>query len=241
MTINGKSIVSDHSELYFMNDRVTVTKRSIYDILSWVALYLWLPECIFLELKFDMNIFKWILLAFVLCTIPCIYFVLVYVNEKITVSSEGIIHILPAKRKIIYRWGDVKKVYLGSCGRYSHSMLIFLLSDRKKLKIPFYLKGYDLLKEYMVDYGILGMYSDSPLYYYTNMENHSKYIFDKSSKVQSFGENKIDISDVIDKVISGQYLLASDILNQKTDIGMGEAFLYVRQMKYKNERKNKKQ
>ncbi len=45
----------------------------------------------------------------------------------------------------------------------------------------------------------------------------------------------------MDTVVSGEYLLASDILNQKTNIGMDEAFLYVRQIKYKNERKNKNQ
>ena len=73
------------------------------------------------------------------------------------------------------------------------------------------------------------------------MGKHSKYIYDKSSKIQSFGDSKVDISDVMDTVASGEYLLASDILNQKTNIGMDEAFLYVRQIKYKNERKNKNQ
>ena len=224
-----------------MDDRITVTKRSFYNIIPWAIIYLLLPVCIFFELKYDLNILKWVFMLFALYTVLCIYFVLVFINEKIIVSSEGIIHILSTNKKLVYRWGDVKKVYMGSCGQYSNSMLIILLSDCKKLKIPFFLKGYDLLKEYMVDYGILGMCSDSPLYYYTNMEKHSKYIYDKSSKIQSFGESKVDISDVMDTVASGEYLLASDILNQKTNIGMDEAFLYVRQMKYKNERKNRNQ
>ena len=224
-----------------MDYRVIVTKRSIYNILPWAIIYFLLPVCVFFDFKYDLNILKWVLLAFAIYTITSIYFALVFVNEKIIVSSEGIIHILPTKKELVYRWGDVKKVYLGSCGQYANSMLIILLPDRKKLKIPFYLKGYDLLKEYMVDHGILGMYSDSPLYYYTNMEKHSKYIYDKSSKIQSFGDSKVDISDVMDTVASGEYLLASDILTQKTNIGMDEAFLYVRQIKYKNERKNKNQ
>ena len=63
------------------------------------------------------------------------------------------------------------------------------------------------------------------------MANQSKYTFDKSGTIQCFDECKVDISEVIDKVKSKDYLLAADILNQTTNIGMDEAFLYIRQLK----------
>lgn len=82
----------------------------------------------------------------------------------------------------------------------------------------------------MQERGIFGMYSDSPLYAYTNMEKHSKYSFLKSANVQNFDEKLVDISDVIDKVQTSDYLYVADLLNKLTSIGMYESSLYVRQI-----------
>ncbi|WP_026668159.1 MULTISPECIES: hypothetical protein [Butyrivibrio] len=210
-------------------DKVTVNKRCLYSILTEIVFLMALIYLIYIG--YDIHIMKWLLIfafIFVVLNIP---FLLSIVNEKITFSAEEIIHVLPTGKVQIYRWGDVCKIYLDSCGQYTNSMLIIKLYNRKKIKLPFYLSNYGLLKDFFVERGILGMYSDSPLYYYSNMENQSRYMFDKENTVQCFGESNVDISEVISKVKSDDYLLAADILNQKTDIGMNESFLYIRQMK----------
>ncbi len=75
------------------------------------------------------------------------------------------------------------------------------------------------------------MYSDNPLYAYVNMDTHSKYVFKPSLDTQFFETKEIDISEVIGKVQNTDYLAAAYRLNQLTDIGMFESFLYICQMK----------
>ncbi|WP_026655018.1 hypothetical protein [Butyrivibrio sp. AE3003] len=212
-------------------DKVTVTKRCITYVIAEAMVYLLIPFFIYVDKKYHLDILKWILFSYFIYTMFNIPLFLSMANEKIIVSDTGVMHVLPTKKIRSYRWRDVCKVYLDSCGRYTNARVVMKIYDGKKIKLPYYLTEYDLLKEYLVERGILGMYSDSPLYYYSNMENKSRYSFDRSSTTQFFDECKVDISEVIDKVKSKDYLLAADILNQKTDIGMDESFLYIRQMK----------
>ena len=212
-------------------EKATVTKRCSTYVIAEAMVYILIPFFIYVDKKYHLDILKGVIVLYFIYTMLNIPLFLAMANEMITVSNTGIIHVLPTKKIHSYRWGDVCKIYLDSCGRYANARVVIKLYNGKKIKLPYYLSDYDLLKDYLVERGILGMYSDSPLYYYSNMENKSRYSFDRSSTTQFFDECKVDISEVIDKVKSKDYLLAADILNQKTDIGMDESFLYIRQMK----------
>lgn len=212
-------------------EKATVTKRCITYVIAVAMVYIVIPYLVYVDKKYNLDILKWVIFLYFIYTMLNIPLFLAMANEKITVSNTGIIHVLPTKKICSYRWGDVCKVYLDSSGRYSNARVVIKLYNGKKIKLPYYLTDYDLLKDYLAERGILGMYSDSPLYYYSNMENKSRYSFDKSGTIQCFDELKVDISEVIDKVKSKDYLLAADILNQKTNIGMNESFLYIRQLK----------
>lgn len=212
------------------NEKVIVSKRCITYIIAEAMVYILLPYFIYVEGRYHLNIIRWVLISYLIYSILNIPLFLSIVNEKIVVTTEGIIHVLPTKKECSYRWGDVCKVYLDSCGRYTNAKIIIKFYSRKKIKIPYYLTDYDLLKKFLIEKGILGMYSDNPLYYYSNMKNHGSYIFDKYNTIQCFENCKVDISEVINKVKSKDFLLAADMLNKKTNVGMDESFLYIRQM-----------
>ena len=214
------------------SDKVIVTKRCLENILAEVLLLLMIPYIIFM-FRSEPDILKWIwgcCLIYLLFLMP---FMLAIINEKIIVSDDGITHVLLTKKVKTYSWGDVSKVVMENYGRSYNNMVVIEFNDRKKIKIPFYLPGCDAAYDFLCKRGILGMFSDSPLYYYANMERKSKFLFENSKTIQRFDNAETDISDVIDKVKIGDFLPAAEILNQKTNIGMFEAFLYIRQMKGK--------
>ncbi|MDC7279931.1 hypothetical protein NXH64_10515 [Butyrivibrio fibrisolvens] len=211
-------------------ERVLITKRCFYYVAVVVLMIIFMPFSLYIGFRYNVLFLYVMMVVYLFLLLINIPALLAFINERIIISDEGINHISSLGKMKKINWSSVRRIYLSNCGQYTNSMIVLQLYDKKKIKIPYYLPEYDKLKIYLQERGILGMYSDSPLYAYANMEKHSKYSFLKSANMQSFDGKMVDISDVIDKVQTADYLYAADLLNKHTSIGMYESCLYIRQI-----------
>lgn len=217
-------------------EKVVVTKRSLY-YFAWDIFTISQLVVLAIIAIYDKSFFIiWFLALplFLFISALSIPHVLAYTNEKIFISDEGITHITPNKKRVDHSWGDVKILHGNLGWQYSRTAgLVIEFYDHNIIKIPYFCPGYYTLKTYLNERGIFGMFTDSILFSYLNMDNHTSYTFNEKETTQEFNGFEVDISDVIEKSESGDYIPASYLLNQKTNIGMYESFLYIREIKWK--------
>ncbi|SOB98797.1 hypothetical protein SAMN02910411_1541 [Pseudobutyrivibrio ruminis DSM 9787] len=84
-----------------------------------------------------------------------IYTLLIFINKKIDINDNIFVYNNIINKKYHFNLDEIKNVELADYGRYINSQIIIDTESHKRLKIPYHCQGYEDIKNYFHDKGML--------------------------------------------------------------------------------------